>query len=100
MSNFLRNILISIIQLEAKLVLRKYKPRIIAITGSVGKTATKDAIKKAIKDVYGIKPRRVNVIHTDGKNVRFGRFKGRRSDYKKAIVTLPKGQKIEIHEGV
>ena len=29
---------------EAKLVVRKYKPRIIAVTGSVGKTSTKDAI--------------------------------------------------------
>lgn len=66
----------------------------------VERGATKDAIKQAVKDVYGVSPSRVNVIHVDGKLKRFGRFTGRRSDFKKAIVTLPKGQKIEIHEGV
>lgn len=39
-----KNILIYILQAESKLVLLKYKPRIIAITGSVGKTSTKDAV--------------------------------------------------------
>ena len=36
--------IVSILRLEARLVVRKYKPRIIAVTGSVGKTSTKDAI--------------------------------------------------------
>lgn len=66
----------------------------------VERGATKDAIKQAFRQIYGIKPKRVNVIHTDGRNVRFGRFKGKRSAVKKAIISLPKGQKIEIHEGV
>lgn len=44
MRSFLRHIIIIILELEAKLVLQKYKPRIIAVTGSVGKTSTKDAI--------------------------------------------------------
>jgi large subunit ribosomal protein L23 len=35
-----------------------------------------------------------------GKAVRFGRMSGRRSDWKKAIVTLPKGKTIDIYEGV
>ena len=40
----MRNILIAILTLEARLVLWKYKPKIIAVTGSVGKTTTKDAV--------------------------------------------------------
>lgn len=44
MKSFLKKILVATLSAEAKLVLRKYKPRIIAITGSVGKTSTKDAV--------------------------------------------------------
>lgn len=62
--------------------------------------ANKVMVKKAVETIYGITPIRVNVLHTDGKTTRFGRSTGRRSDVKKAIVTLPKGKKIDIHEGV
>lgn len=41
---FFRKAVVAILILEAKLVVRKYKPRIVAVTGSVGKTSTKDAI--------------------------------------------------------
>lgn len=44
MKNFLKKILFYILQIESRLVLWKYKPKIIAITGSVGKTSTKDAV--------------------------------------------------------
>src|SRR3989337_1001680 len=39
-----KSIVTVILEAEVKLVLRKYKPKIIAVTGSVGKTSTKDAI--------------------------------------------------------
>lgn len=42
--DFLKNIIVRILTWEARLVLLRYKPRIIAITGSVGKTSTKNAI--------------------------------------------------------
>jgi len=48
----MKKIVFWIIQLEAKIVLRKYKPRIIAITGSVGKTSAKNAIYDAINSFY------------------------------------------------
>src|SRR3989338_6307107 len=41
-----------ILKSEARLALRKYKPRIIAITGSVGKTSTKDAVYTALSRFY------------------------------------------------
>lgn len=44
MKNFLKKIISYILRIESQLVLFKYKPKIIAVTGSVGKTSTKDAI--------------------------------------------------------
>ncbi len=48
MKAFFKKIIVSILTLEARVVLSRYKPKIIAITGSVGKTSTKDAIYTAI----------------------------------------------------
>jgi UDP-N-acetylmuramoyl-tripeptide--D-alanyl-D-alanine ligase len=48
MKSFFKKIIVWILTLEAKLVLKKYKPDIIAVTGSVGKTSTKDAIYSLI----------------------------------------------------
>jgi UDP-N-acetylmuramyl pentapeptide synthase len=42
--NFLKKFVIWVLTIESRLIIRKYKPFIIAVTGSVGKTATKDAI--------------------------------------------------------
>ncbi|MCW9054794.1 MAG: UDP-N-acetylmuramoyl-tripeptide--D-alanyl-D-alanine ligase [Candidatus Pacebacteria bacterium] len=44
MKSFFKKIIVVILRLEATLVLKKYRPKIIAVTGSVGKTSTKDAI--------------------------------------------------------
>lgn len=49
MKSFLKSLLISLLILEARLVLKKYKPFVIAVTGSVGKTSTKDAIYTALR---------------------------------------------------
>lgn len=66
----------------------------------VDRNATKKQIKAAINEIYGVMPAAVNLINIEGKNVRFGRHQGRRSDRKKALVTLPKGKTISVHEGV
>jgi UDP-N-acetylmuramoyl-tripeptide--D-alanyl-D-alanine ligase len=50
MKQTFRNIVVAILTAEAKLLLRRKNPTIIAIAGSVGKTSTKDAIFAAIKD--------------------------------------------------
>lgn len=44
MKNILKKIITYLLQIEARLALYKYKPRVIAITGSIGKTSTKDAL--------------------------------------------------------
>ena len=48
LKKYAKRIIVAIIRTEAKLVLKKYKPGIIAITGSVGKTSTKDMIFAAL----------------------------------------------------
>jgi large subunit ribosomal protein L23 len=66
----------------------------------VAGSANKNQIKKAIEEIYGVKPARINVLITEGRPARFGRTAGRRSDYKKAVITLPAGKSIDIHTGV
>src|SRR5947207_591280 len=52
MKKTIKKILLSILRFEARIILKKYKPGIVAITGSVGKTSTKDAIHAAIASAY------------------------------------------------
>ncbi len=66
----------------------------------VARDANKIEVAKAIEEVYGIKPVKVNIVNMRGKKVRFGRILGKRKDWKKAIVTLPEGKTIKIYEGV
>ena len=62
--------------------------------------ATKGEISEAIRTHYGIKPVAVRVINIEGKRVRFGKYLGKRNDWKKAVVTLPEGKHIDIHSGI
>ena len=62
--------------------------------------ANKILVKKAVGAVYGVNVVNVAMINVQGKSVRYGRQLGRRKDWKKAIVTLKAGEKIEIYEGV
>ncbi|MBI4437869.1 50S ribosomal protein L23 [Candidatus Uhrbacteria bacterium] len=66
----------------------------------VRKDANRIQVRSAIKEMYGITPVRVNIQNVPGKWVRFGRSQGKRSDWKKALVTLPAGKTINVHEGV
>lgn len=61
----------------------------------VAPTATRVAVKQAVKELYKVTPVKVNIISVRGKAVRFGRFAGRTQDMKKALVTLPKGARID-----
>jgi len=62
--------------------------------------ANKIMIARAVESRYGIKPISVHVMHRKGKTTRFGRLSGKRVDWKKALITLPKGKSIDVHEGV
>jgi len=59
MKSIFKSIIVSIITWQAKMVLRKYKPKIVAVTGSVGKTGSKDAIDAVLNNfVYVRKSRK------------------------------------------
>lgn len=55
MKTFFKQIIISILFFEARLVLKKYRPKIVAITGSVGKTSTKDALFAVMSKFYYVR---------------------------------------------
>jgi large subunit ribosomal protein L23 len=67
---------------------------------AVNPRMNKIEIKKAVRTVYNVEPVNVNVANFSGKNVRYGRTFGQTRGWKKAIVTLKAGDKIEIYEGV
>ncbi|PIW92007.1 MAG: 50S ribosomal protein L23 [Candidatus Nealsonbacteria bacterium CG_4_8_14_3_um_filter_37_23] len=58
--------------------------------------SNKTEIKKAIEDLYGVKVVSVKVIKVPRRRRRLGRIEGWRKGYKKAIVKLKEGQKIEV----
>lgn len=62
----------------------------------VEKNANKIEVKKAIEDMYKVKPLRVNIINIPAKLVRNRGRAGVKSGYKKAIVYLKKSDKIEL----
>ncbi|MGA3051396.1 MAG: 50S ribosomal protein L23 [Chitinispirillaceae bacterium] len=60
----------------------------------VATKATKPQIKKAVEKLFKVKVESVNTLVVKGKKKRTGRFAGYRSDWKKAIVKIEKGQTI------
>lgn len=57
---------------------------------------TKEAVKQAIKQMYKVDVAQVNMINVPAKNVRRGKTIGQKSGFRKAVVVVKKGQKIEI----
>ncbi len=55
MKKIFKKIIVSILTLEARLVLKKYKPKIVAVTGSVGKTTAKDAIYNVLSTAFFVR---------------------------------------------
>ncbi len=66
----------------------------------VAKEATKADIAEAIENLFKVNVVKVNTINVKGKTKRFRGKAGRRSDVKKAIVTLAEGQSIDITTGL
>ena len=64
----------------------------------VAKKANKIEIAKAVAQVFNVKVANVNTVNVSGKRKRMGRFVGKRSDYKKAIVKLAPGETIEFFQ--
>lgn len=62
--------------------------------------ANKAQIKEAVEKAFNVTVTSVNVVTVPSKPKGFGRLRGRRPAWKKAIVTLKPGDKIEVFEGV
>lgn len=66
----------------------------------VAPSATKIDVKRAVEQIFSVKVADVRTMNLDGKPKRVGVHKGRRSAWKKAIVTLAAGQTIELIENI
>ncbi|MFQ6000803.1 MAG: 50S ribosomal protein L23 [Anaerolineae bacterium] len=69
-------------------------------TFEVDRRANKLQVKEAVERVFGVDVVSVNVINVPGKPRRWGRHVSRTPSWKKAIVKLAEGQRIELFEGV
>ncbi|XKT74946.1 MAG: UDP-N-acetylmuramoyl-tripeptide--D-alanyl-D-alanine ligase [Patescibacteria group bacterium UBA2103] len=55
MKTFLKSLIVPVITLQAKMVLKKYKPTIVVVTGSVGKTSMKDAVAEVLSRQFFVR---------------------------------------------
>ncbi|MHA1537809.1 MAG: 50S ribosomal protein L23 [Alphaproteobacteria bacterium] len=62
--------------------------------------ASKPEIKAAVEGLFGVKVKAVNTLRQQGKVKLFRGRKGKRSDYKKAMVTLEEGQSLDVSTGI
>ncbi|MBI3600343.1 MAG: 50S ribosomal protein L23 [Nitrospinae bacterium] len=76
------------------------KDRYNKIIFHVDINANKRDIKKAVERIFNVNVVSINTINMMGKVKRFGKILGKRPDWKKAIVTLKEGEKIELLEGI
>tara|TARA_Y100001001_G_scaffold87433_1_gene85562 strand:- start:473 stop:793 length:321 start_codon:yes stop_codon:yes gene_type:complete len=70
------------------------------VTFRVPKTATKPQVRDAVQALFGVEVTKVNTSILKGKTKRFKGILGRRSDQKKAVVTLADGQTIDVGSGL
>ena len=70
------------------------------VTFKVAINATKPRIKSAVEALFKVKVEKVNTLRVKGKVKRFRGRLGRRSDWKKAIITLTEGQSIDVTTGL
>jgi len=70
------------------------------VTFEVDPLANRVEIKRAIEQIFNVKVARVQTLQVTGKKKRRGWIVGKRKDWKKAIVTLMPGERIDFFEGV
>ena len=66
------------------------------ITVEVLKTSNKIEIKNAFEAIFGVKVKQVNVSNVRAKDKRVGKYYGKTSSYKKAVITLAEGQSLDL----
>jgi large subunit ribosomal protein L23 len=96
MSRSAREVLIRPLMTEKSMRLKETHN---TVTFEVRPDANKVEIRSAVEAVFNVKVAAVRTASFQGKLKRMGRHQGRRADWKKAIVTLAPGHKIELVEG-
>ncbi|RLC29431.1 MAG: 50S ribosomal protein L23 [Deltaproteobacteria bacterium] len=66
----------------------------------VDRSANRVEIRRAVEKIFNVRVANVRTMHVRGKVKRQGKIVGKRRDWKKAIVTLMAGERIEFFEGV
>ena len=64
----------------------------------VDSKATRIQVRRAVESVLKVRVHSVNIMNVKGKPKRQGRFIGKRANWRKAIVTLKEGEKVELYE--
>jgi large subunit ribosomal protein L23 len=82
---------------QAELDPEVVKPQLLF---EVAKDANKVEIRHAVEKLWNVNVLAVRTVIVRGKEKRVGRFVGKRSNWKKAVVTIAAGQNIEFFEGV
>jgi len=70
------------------------------VTFRVVMDATKPEILQAVEGLFSVKVEKVNTLRVKGKTKRFRGAAGRRSDWKKAVVTLAEGHSVDVTAGI
>ncbi|MDO8565957.1 MAG: 50S ribosomal protein L23 [Candidatus Moranbacteria bacterium] len=65
----------------------------------VSKTATKKSVKRAVEEAYAVQVEKVRIVRLPAKRRLFGKSIGMKSAIKKAIVSVAKGQSLELFKG-
>lgn len=90
------DVILSPVITEKATMLSEHNQVVFKVAGS----STKPAIKAAVEAIFNVKVTGVNTLVVKGKVKRFKGRTGRRSDVKKAIVTLAEGAKIDVTTGI
>jgi large subunit ribosomal protein L23 len=64
------------------------------LTFRVDRKAGKEEIRSAVEEIFGVKVAKVRTVQYEGKMKKRGRYEGRRANWKKAYVTLKKGEPV------
>jgi large subunit ribosomal protein L23 len=87
---------VKLANLKSKSSKTKEERKITKLTFEVSMSATKPEIKEAVERIFNVKVEKVNTMIVKGKRKGLRFFKGRRKNWKKAIVTLKPGYEIDL----
>lgn len=69
------------------------------VTFEIAPTANRVEVKRAVEKIFNVKVADIRTMNVNGKVKRRGRIMGKRRNWKKAVVTLMPGERIEFFEG-